>query len=253
MAGKINHAYTYSRSSTGAHVKVADWSEDMKDQLRAFWSEDIPVREIGRRMNLTKNAIVGKSHRLDLPARPSPIKRNADGTPYVTKRARKSLQAPTQTLPPPLASAEPMSDLAVVCEPAIRHVKSMSMSIANEPPVQIDALAAHDIARQRPVITARPPKPVPAPKPIAEPPPPKYGRVIECQTIVNQGRFGIGLEFCPNRAEPGRSYCEACCARYYIGAPKPRLSPSVLGTHREYVPRDHAPRPQFEGGLDAIE
>ena len=31
--------------------------------------------EIGRRMGISKNAVVGKAHRLNLPARPSPIRR----------------------------------------------------------------------------------------------------------------------------------------------------------------------------------
>ena len=33
----------------------------------------LATAEIGRRMGVTKNTVVGKAHRLDLPARPSPM------------------------------------------------------------------------------------------------------------------------------------------------------------------------------------
>ncbi|MBD0275267.1 MAG: GcrA cell cycle regulator [Acetobacteraceae bacterium] len=45
------------------------------DLLRALWAEGHSTAESGRRKGVTKNAIVGKAHRLDLPARPSPIRK----------------------------------------------------------------------------------------------------------------------------------------------------------------------------------
>lgn len=41
--------------------------------LMALWSEGLPASEIGRRLGVTKNAVVGKVHRLGLPKRQSPI------------------------------------------------------------------------------------------------------------------------------------------------------------------------------------
>jgi GcrA cell cycle regulator len=40
----------------------------------ALWGEGLPTSEIGRRLGVTKNAVVGKVHRLGLPKRNSPIK-----------------------------------------------------------------------------------------------------------------------------------------------------------------------------------
>ena len=51
-----------------------EWSEDAIAQLRALWTEGHSTAEIGRRMGVTKNAVVGKAHRLKLSARPSPIR-----------------------------------------------------------------------------------------------------------------------------------------------------------------------------------
>jgi len=52
-----------------------DWSAEAIEQLRALWAEGPSTAEIGRRMGISKNAVVGKAHRLHLPARPSPIQR----------------------------------------------------------------------------------------------------------------------------------------------------------------------------------
>ena len=52
-----------------------EWSEEVIAQLRALWKEGHSTAEIGRRMGITKNAVVGKAHRLQLDSRPSPIRR----------------------------------------------------------------------------------------------------------------------------------------------------------------------------------
>ncbi len=45
--------------------------------MRALWAERYSAAEIGRRMGISKNAVTGKAHRLNLSARPSPIRRDA--------------------------------------------------------------------------------------------------------------------------------------------------------------------------------
>lgn len=54
-----------------------DWTPAAIANLRRLWAEGHSTAEIARRMDTTKNAIIGKSHRLGLPGRPSPIKRKA--------------------------------------------------------------------------------------------------------------------------------------------------------------------------------
>lgn len=44
------------------------------ETLTREWASGISSAEIGRRMGISKNAVVGKAHRLRLPARQSPIK-----------------------------------------------------------------------------------------------------------------------------------------------------------------------------------
>jgi len=50
-----------------------DWSDDVVQSLRRLWAEGHSAAEIGRRIGVSKNAAVGKAHRLGLPGRPSPI------------------------------------------------------------------------------------------------------------------------------------------------------------------------------------
>ncbi len=50
-----------------------DWLPERTAALIALWNEGLPASEIGRRLGVTKNAVVGKVHRLGLPKRQSPI------------------------------------------------------------------------------------------------------------------------------------------------------------------------------------
>ena len=49
------------------------WTDERLKTLRALWKDGLSVNEIGRRMGISKNSVVGKVHRLKLPGRPSPL------------------------------------------------------------------------------------------------------------------------------------------------------------------------------------
>ena len=65
-----------------------DWSAVAIVRLQLLWAEGHSTTEIGRRMGVSKNAIVGKAHRLNLPARPSPIRRDGVRKPPQPCRPR---------------------------------------------------------------------------------------------------------------------------------------------------------------------
>ena len=54
------------------------WTDEMVEDLRRMWKEGLTTGEIGKRLNVSKNSIVGKVHRLGLSGRPSPIKKKED-------------------------------------------------------------------------------------------------------------------------------------------------------------------------------
>jgi GcrA cell cycle regulator len=91
-----------------------EWTEETVMRLRTLWEEGLSTAEIGRRLGMTKNAIVGKAHRLDLPARPSPIRPSTGERPPRAPRVRRS---PGPTLPP-LASVRPQSIATARATPA---------------------------------------------------------------------------------------------------------------------------------------
>lgn len=76
-----------------------DWSDETIAQMRALWSEGHSTAEIGRRMGTSKNAVVGKAHRIFLPPRPSPIR--AAGSDIASRETILRAHGPTL---PPLAS-----------------------------------------------------------------------------------------------------------------------------------------------------
>lgn len=52
-----------------------EWTPERIAALIALWSDELPTSEIGRRLGITKNAVIGKVHRLGLPKRRTPPER----------------------------------------------------------------------------------------------------------------------------------------------------------------------------------
>jgi GcrA cell cycle regulator len=77
-------------------------------------------------MGVSKNAVVGKAHRLNLPARPSPIRREAEGgtsrpatqpRKALTPREPASLRRPAAAPAPAVAAPAPVPPPAAVVRP----------------------------------------------------------------------------------------------------------------------------------------
>jgi GcrA cell cycle regulator len=49
-----------------------EWTPEKVEELTKFWASGLSASEIGRRMGITKNAVVGKVRRLDLAMRRLP-------------------------------------------------------------------------------------------------------------------------------------------------------------------------------------
>lgn len=84
-----------------------DWTAEAIERLKALWAEGHSTAEIGRRMGISKNAVVGKAHRLNLPARPSPIRRDAVPRPAPVPRAPRPMPA-ARIAPPPMLRPSPV-------------------------------------------------------------------------------------------------------------------------------------------------
>ena len=56
------------------------WTDEMVEGLKKMWKQGLTTNEIAKNLGVSKNSIVGKVHRLNLTARPSPIKKKDDET-----------------------------------------------------------------------------------------------------------------------------------------------------------------------------
>ena len=90
------------------HSNGMDWNDQAVSTLRALWKDGHSTAEIGRRMGITKNTVIGKVHRLKLSGRPSPIRTAPGPRAPRTKRIAPRGQ-PTQppTIQQPLVAAAP--------------------------------------------------------------------------------------------------------------------------------------------------
>jgi GcrA cell cycle regulator len=75
------------------------WTDDRVDKLKALWKKGLSASQIAEELgeNITRNAVIGKAHRLGLSSRPSPVKKPAQAKP------RKA--APKKAATAPAASA----------------------------------------------------------------------------------------------------------------------------------------------------
>ena len=75
-------------ASAGGGEQGAMWNDEKIARLKKLWSEGLTTGEIGKRLGVSKNAVVGKAHRLGLKGRPSPIKRQPNKPVEVKKETR---------------------------------------------------------------------------------------------------------------------------------------------------------------------
>lgn len=154
-----------------------DWTTESIDRLRALWAEGHSTAEIGRRMGVSKNAVVGKAHRLQLPARPSPIRRDPAAPRPVATGRRPTL--------PPLREALPVVQRRE--EPRI---------VAEAPPAPAPAAAP-------------PPKPVAVVRAF-----PRVSTKTCCWPLGEPGTEEF--RFCCDAAIPGKPYCGEHAALAYV-------------------------------------
>lgn len=148
-----------------------EWNEEAIVRLRALWAEGHSTAEIGRRLGVSKNAVVGKAHRLDLPARPSPIRRDGNGG---APRRPTPRRVAGPTLPPLSSTALP------------------PMEAAPPPP--------------RPVVAAAPQRVPVAPPSRVQAVPRPFARTVACCWPI--GEPGTSdFRFCDAQAVTGKPYC----------------------------------------------
>lgn len=98
------------------------WTDQMVEDLRAMWKEGLTTAEIGKKLGVSKNSIVGKVHRLGLSGRPSPIKKKENDEASEAKEVAE-VKAPAE----PKAEKAPAKKAEPVKTEKISDAKSEKM------------------------------------------------------------------------------------------------------------------------------
>jgi GcrA cell cycle regulator len=159
-----------------------DWTEERIAELKRLWSEGFSASQIAERLGgITRNAVIGKAHRLHLPSRPSPIQRQ-------------------------------MGERRVRSRPALRPaaVRVAPAETVRTPPQQAPAVAA---VGQKPAAAV-----APAPR-SARSGPMDYSSALTLSDRHCHWPIGHpnepGFHFCGAPAASGRPYCAAHCQLAY--------------------------------------
>ncbi len=81
-----------------------EWTDERIEALRALWMQGFTASQIAERLGgVSRNAVIGKAHRLGLSARPSPIKRETARTLPM----HRAPAAPPPPMPAPAAAMPP--------------------------------------------------------------------------------------------------------------------------------------------------
>ena len=118
-----------------------DWNDAAIAQLRILWAEGHSAAVIGWRMGASKNAVVGKAHRLKLPSRRSPIQRGGHVPPPRAQRQHPAVALPallsvpdSAPVPPPERQRHGGLSVARVGRPAPAPAKVQGPPPAPRPP-----------------------------------------------------------------------------------------------------------------------
>ncbi|MBM3554435.1 MAG: global cell cycle regulator GcrA-like protein [Alphaproteobacteria bacterium] len=102
------------------------WTDEKVGQLTKLWDEGLSTAAIGERLGITKNAVVGKAHRLGLPPRLSPVKRRME---------MRAAPPPPQLVlaPPPPRPMVPGSYKGPTCQWPLGHPREAGFRFCGSP------------------------------------------------------------------------------------------------------------------------
>ncbi len=177
------------------------WTDKMVEDLKIMWEQGLTTGEIGKRLGVSKNSIVGKVHRLQLTPRPSPIKKKADGEPKAKKTSKK--EGIIELVVEPEKKEELIIELVV--EPSKTTKKETAKSSSKKEKEAKNKEKAEATFKKEPAN------------------PYVYRQNMSLAELDNRScRWPIGdpkdedFHFCGKKVKPGFSYCEAHCAVAYV-------------------------------------
>ena len=201
------------------------WTDERIERLKGLWTKGMTASHIADELGgVSRNAVIGKAHRLGLQSRPSPVKANEPEPKPKAKSREKVAAAPPEArtpvaeapVPRPKAQPRPVETAAAEppADPPARPADPKEPIVRSIGPGGFVRQGPSD--QQAPIPPAPPRRLVPAkPSPeIAE----KTGLLDLNEKIC---KWPIGhpgepdFHFCGNPANPGFPYCVQHCGVAY--------------------------------------
>jgi GcrA cell cycle regulator len=198
------------------------WTEERIDSLKTMWEKGLTASQIAEELGgVSRNAVIGKAHRLGLQSRPSPVKSN-DGEPRVAVRKAtpipsKPRVAAPQPAPAPVAAPRAAAPASVAATPVPIPTNPHAPTGA-----QLRSIGPGGFIRQGPGDQAPPATPAPARRLVpAKPSPEIAGKTSLLDLNERVCKWPLGhpgepdFHFCGDTVNPGFPYCVAHCGHAY--------------------------------------
>jgi len=203
------------------------WTDERIDQLKQMWERGMTASQIADELGgVSRNAVIGKAHRLGLQARPSPVK----ATDTVSKPAPQPRKpAPVTESAPVRAAVKPKEKPAPVTEAKATHAteatapKEAAVQADNAPPSpRIVSVGPGGFLRQGPGELQQPIPPAPPRRLVPAKPSPEIADKTSLLDLNEKiCKWPIGhpgepdFHFCGEKVNPGFPYCVEHCGRAY--------------------------------------
>jgi GcrA cell cycle regulator len=200
------------------------WTEERIDRLKAMWAEGATASQIADELGgVSRNAVIGKAHRLGLEARPSPVKPGEEKEHRAPAAAAPTPKpAPAERPAPRPAAATAAPEQAAPAHPAPQRQRAQSDNI------QYRSIGPGGFIRQGPGDQQAPIPPAPPRRLVPAKPSPEVAdktSLLDLNDRICKWPMGHPGEpdfhFCGNASNPGFPYCvEHCGVAYQAQLPR---------------------------------
>ena len=193
------------------------WTDQRIDQLKTLWEKGLTASQIADELGgVSRNAVIGKAHRLGLKSRPSPVKANEPEKKAAPKKAaipaKPAAAAPIR--PRPAAPVAPAAAPRTDGEPG-SEVKAAPMP-------RIVSIGPGGFMRQGPGDQQAPIPPAPPRRLVPAKPSPEMAdktSLLDLNERICRWPMGhpgeADFHFCGVAVNPGFPYCVEHCGRAY--------------------------------------
>jgi GcrA cell cycle regulator len=200
------------------------WTEERIDRLKTMWAEGATASQIADELGgVSRNAVIGKAHRLGLEARPSPVKPGDEKEHRAPAAAAPTPKpAPAERPAPRPAAATAAPEQAAPAHPAPQRQRAQSDNI------QYRSIGPGGFIRQGPGDQQAPIPPAPPRRLVPAKPSPEVAdktSLLDLNDRICKWPMGHPGEpdfhFCGNASNPGFPYCvEHCGVAYQAQLPR---------------------------------